>query len=157
MDVTSPAFADGDTIPVEYCALGVAGGRNASPPLDWSTPPDGTRSVALAVVDLHPVARMWVHWALVDMPPSVVSLSAGASGGEATETGGRELQNTSGRPGWGGPLPPPGSGVHDYVFTVYALDVDHLDVPVRPTAADIAAVVAGHTLASGRLTGRFGR
>jgi phosphatidylethanolamine-binding protein (PEBP) family uncharacterized protein len=65
---------------------------------------------------------------------------------------------------WGGPLPPPGSGVHDYVFTVYALDVDHLDVPVTGGAdvgalgsADIAAAVAGHTLASGHLTGRFGR
>jgi Raf kinase inhibitor-like YbhB/YbcL family protein len=157
MELTSRAFADGGTIPVEHCALGVDGGRNVSPPLTWSAPPDETRSVALAVVDHHPVARMWVHWALVDLPPSVVSLPAGASGGAATDSGGRELRNTADIEGWSGPRPPVGSGVHDYVFTVYALDVDHLDVPVRPSAADIDEAVAGHVLASGTLTGRFGR
>ena len=157
MEVTSPAFADGGTIPVEHCGWGVEGGRNVSPPLAWSTPPEGTRSLALAVVDHHPVAHMWVHWVLVDLPPSATSLPSGASGGNATDTGGRELLNTVGSTGWAGPLPPIGSGVHDYVFTVYALDVDHLDVPVRPTAADITAAVVGHTLDSARMKGRFGR
>jgi Raf kinase inhibitor-like YbhB/YbcL family protein len=157
MELTSRAFADGGTIPVEHCAFGVDGGRNVSPPLAWSAPPVGTRSVGLTVVDHHPVARMWVHWALVDLPPSVMSLPADASGGAATDGGARELRNTAGAEGWSGPRPPAGSGVHDYVFTVYALDVESLDVPVGPSAADLAAAVAGHVLASGTLTGRFGR
>jgi Raf kinase inhibitor-like YbhB/YbcL family protein len=157
MELTSPAFADGGAIPVEYCSRGVAGGRNVSPPLEWSAPPDGVRSFTIAVVDHHPVARMWVHWVLVDLPPSARSLPVGASGGVATAGGARELANTAGIVGWDGPQPPVGSGIHDYVFTVYTLDVEHLDLPVAPTAADVEAAVAGHTLASGRLTGRFGR
>jgi Raf kinase inhibitor-like YbhB/YbcL family protein len=157
LELTSSAFADGGTIPVEYCSQGVAGGRNVSPPLEWSAPPEGTLSVALAVVDHHPVARMWVHWTLVDLPPSMRSLPADASTRVATDSGGRELLTTAGLMGYAGPRPPVGSGLHDYVFTVYALDVEHLDLPLAPTAADIEAAVTGHILASGRLTGRFGR
>lgn len=157
MELRSSAFDDGGTIPVVYCATGVAGGRNVSPPLEWTAPPDDTRSMVLTVVDHHPVAGMWVHWAIVDIPPEAGSLAAGASGAGDIGERGRELLNTYGTSGWGGPQPPRGTGVHEYVFTLLALDVTTVDLPVQPTAADVAMAVAGHRIASATLTGMFGR
>lgn len=155
LTVTSTAFADGGAIPPRYCALGVDGASNTSPQLSWSTPPEGTRSVLVAIVDHHPVARMWVHWVVIGLPSSVTSLAEGASGAIAAPA--RELDNTAGRTGYGGPKPPVGSGDHDYVVTVYALDIATPDIPAAPTSADIDRAVGGHTLASGTITGVFGR
>ena len=43
----SPAFIEGEEIPIRYSAEG----KNVSPPLSWSTPPRGTQSLALIVED----------------------------------------------------------------------------------------------------------
>ena len=43
-----------------------------------------------------------------------------------------------GRTGYLGPCPPPGTGVHHYTFTIFALKVDKLDVD--PNAASGALV-----------------
>lgn len=155
LTVTSTAFDDGGTIPAKYCAIGVEGASNTSPQLAWSAPPEGTRSVLVAIVDHHPVARMWVHWVAVGFPPSATSLAEGISGSIAPPA--RELENTAGRPGYGGPKPPVGSGDHGYVVTVYALDIEHPALPASPTSTDIDHAVSDHTLASGTLTGIFGR
>jgi len=40
-----------------------------------------------------------------------------------------------GRPGYLGPCPPPGRGVHHYTFTLYALKVEKLDID--PTTASV--------------------
>lgn len=155
MVVTSPAFADGGRIPVEHCMKGVPGGRNISPPLAWDGAPPGTLSFAVFMIDRHPVARDWVHWAVVDLPPATTNLPAGASGSLAPPT--RELVNTFGERGYGGPMPPPGTGDHPYEVMVYALDVAKLDLPGTPKAADIARALEGHALAKGVITCVFSR
>jgi hypothetical protein len=155
MVVTSPAFTDGGRIPVEHCMKGVSGGKNVSRPLYWSDAARGTASFAVFVIDRHPVARNWVHWAVVGLAPSTTSLPAGASGSLASPA--RELVNTFGDRGYGGPMPPPGTGDHPYEVTVYALDVGRLEVPDAPTAADIERAVEGHVLGKGVITGVFSR
>ncbi|MDI6692066.1 MAG: YbhB/YbcL family Raf kinase inhibitor-like protein [Anaerosomatales bacterium] len=155
MVVTSPAFQDGGRIPAEHCMKGVPGGKNVSIPLSWTGAPPGTASFAVFVIDRHPIARNWVHWAVVDVPPSVTSLTAGASGSIPAPA--RELVNTFGDRGYGGPMPPPGTGDHLYEVTVYALDVPTLEVPTAPSAADLERAVAGHVLAAGTITGIFSR
>lgn len=155
MLLTSSAFQDGGRIPVEHCMTGVPGGANVSLPLAWSQAPAETASFAVFIVDRHPIARNWVHWAVVDLPPSVTGLPAGASG--SLDPPARELVNTFGERGYGGPMPPPGSGEHPYEVTVYALDVGRLEIPDAPTAADVERAVAGHVLARAALTGVFSR
>ena len=155
LTVTSTAFVDGGMIPARYCALGVDGASNISPQSAWSAAPEGARSLLVAIVDHHPVARMWVHWVVIGLPPSVTELAEGTSGAIAPPA--RELKNTSGRAGYGGPKPPVGSGDHDYVVTVYALDIDEPSLPPEPNAADITRATADHTLAMGSITGVFGR
>lgn len=133
----------------------VAGGRNVSLPLTWSGEVPGVASYAVVMIDRHPAARSWVHWALVDLPPSITAVEEGASPNVVAPA--RELTNTFGSAGYGGPQPPRGSGDHTYAITVYALDVARLDIPEAPTAREIDAAVEGHTLAYGTLTGVVGR
>lgn len=153
--LTSPAFADGKPIPAEH-AMPPAGGRNVSVPLAWSGAPEGTRSFALECVDLHPIARSWVHWLVVDLPADTTGLAAGASP-DAMPAGSRELTNSYGATGWGGPQPPPGTGAHEYRFVLYALDVERLDVARNASLDDFRSALDGHVLAKAELTGTFER
>ena len=56
MEISSAAFKDGDKIPIQYVMPG-AGGKNTSVPLSWKNIPSGTKSLALSMVDPHPVAQ----------------------------------------------------------------------------------------------------
>lgn len=149
--VTSEAFTAGSRIPAEY-GTQRAGGRNMSIPLSWTGAPDSTRSFAIEVVDMSPAANMWVHWLVADIPASVSDLPGGASG-TSMPNGARELDNTFGEPGWGGPQPP--SGIHEYRATVYALDVPQLDLADDSSLDEFRSAIEGHVLASGSITGMY--
>jgi phosphatidylethanolamine-binding protein (PEBP) family uncharacterized protein len=63
--LTSPAFQQGAPVPAQHTCEGA----DASPPLEWSGLPAGTRSLALIIDDPDapdPAApkRVWVHWML---------------------------------------------------------------------------------------------
>ena len=114
------------------------------------------KSFALACVDPHPVARNWIHWLVVNVPPDTLQLAESASG-SAMPSGATELTNSFGQPGYGGPQPPPGSGPHPYVVTLYALDVSALDLPPDCGLQGFGAALEGHVLASAKVTGYFER
>src|SRR5712671_2641841 len=128
MKVVSSAFQEGKPIPTKYAHAGVTGGKNISLPVSWSDAPKTTSSFALSIVDPHPVARNWVHWFAINIPSNCTGIAEGVSG-KNMPTGAKELYNTYGEPGYGGPEPPKGSGPHPYVVTVYALNVPKLDLP----------------------------
>lgn len=56
-----------------------------------------------------------------------------------------------GSAGYGSAAPPPGE-THRYQFTVYALDVEHLEVDENASGAMIGFNVHFHTLGSASLT-----
>lgn len=58
------------------------------------------------------------------------------------------------RLGYGGPCPP--TGIHRYLFRVFALD-DTLRLPERSTWAEISAAMRGKVLAEAVVMGRYGR
>jgi hypothetical protein len=142
--LTSPAFGPGAPIPVKY----TCDGANRSPPLRWTAPPRGTRSLALRADDPDaPVAGGFTHWLRWNVAPSARRLPAGARSSA-------EGQTTAGGIGYTGPCPP--SGTHHYVFKLYALNA-------RPalrrgaTGAQFAAAIRGHVLATARLVGTYRR
>ncbi len=155
MKISSPAFRDGGKIPVKYVMPG-AGGENVSVPLIWSEVPVGTKSLALAVVDPHPVARNWVHWLVVNLPPTATSLPEGASE-KQMPPGAVELVNSFGLVGYGGPQPPRGTGDHPYEFTLYALNAEKIDLPRKTDLAAFQKALAPHILGQAKITGYFGR
>ena len=153
--VWSPAFHDGGRIPLKYVMPG-AGGENISPPLNWEGAPPGTKSFAISCHDPHPVARNWVHWLVINIPASVHSLPEGASG-KAMPPGAEELVNSFGFVGYGGPMPPPGTGDHPYVFTVYALKVERVNLSGKLSLGQFQKAIAPYLLGKASITGYFGR
>ena len=156
MELTSAAFGPGAPIPARHAMRGVPGGQNISIPYAWSGASGSAKSYAIVLVDRSPVAHNWVHWMVVDIPPGVTELPDGASGTAAMH-GARELDNTFGSPGYGGPQPPQGTGQHPYEATVYALDIVELGLPQRATLAQLEGAMAGHIVAQRSYTGVFGR
>ena len=143
--LTSPAFADGATIPERY----TCSGAGESPPLAWAGVPAAAKELALLVED--PDAGRFTHWTVLAIPPS----DHGAPAGRPPR-GGVEAENSFGKDGWGGPCPPGGDDPHRYVFTLYALDAPlGLGAGASPDA--VRRAIAAHALARGTLTGRFGR
>ena len=153
MEVSSRAFADKGQIPKKYVMPG-AGGDNVSIPVQWSAAPSGTKSFALSIIDPHPVANNWIHWLVVDIPADKTELEENASGGNMPP-GARELGNSFGKTGYGGPQPPKGTGEHPYVVTVYALDKESLDVAGDASLSEFRQAMEGHVLDEAEVTGMF--
>jgi len=155
MEISSTAFKDGGKIPIQYVMPG-AGGKNVSIPLAWRDIPPGTKSFALSMVDLHPVAQSWVHWLVINIPPQVTFLEEGASR-KKMPPGSAELKNSFEDVGYGGPQPPKGTGDHPYITTLYALNVDKLDLGVIISLSSFKKAIEGKVIGSGSITGMFGR
>ena len=155
MEIVSSAFKDGEKIPIQYIMPG-AGGKNISVPLSWKNVPSGTKSFALSMVDPHPVAQNWIHWFVINIPANVVSIEEGASR-KKMPPGSVEFQGSSGDVGYEGPQPPRGTGDHPYVFTLYALNVEKLNLGVNTSLSAFKKALEGKVLGSTTLTGKYGR
>jgi len=155
MEIVSSAFKDGEKIPIQYVMPG-AGGKNISIPLSWKNVPSGTKSFALSVVDPHPVAQNWIHWLVINIPADVTFLEEGASRKKLPQ-GSRELKNSFGEIGYGGPQPPKGTGDHPYVFTLHALNVEKLDLGANTSLSTFKKFIEGKILGSATITGKYGR
>jgi Raf kinase inhibitor-like YbhB/YbcL family protein len=151
IELTSTAFQPGLTMPTQY----TGDGGDRSPPLRWSEPPSGTRSLALICADPDAPLGTWVHWVLFNLPPQTRELEEGVPATETLDSGARQGKNDFGKVGYGGPAPP-GGKPHRYVFTLYALDAA-VDLPPGPTRAQLVDAMRGHTLAKGELVGQYGR
>ncbi len=155
MELKSSAFSDGGRIPTKY-VMRPAGGENLSPPLSWDGVPEGTKSFAISCYDPHPIARNWVHWLVINIPANVRSLPEGASG-VSMPSGSVELTNSFGFKGYGGPQPPPGTGDHPYVFTVYALSVERVDISGAPSIEGFEKAISPYVLGKASITGYYSR
>lgn len=93
---------------------------------------------------------------MIDIPKNIMRLPEGASG-IPMAAGVKELYNSYGEPGYGGPQPPKGSGPHPYEVTIYALNVDHLDLPQNTTLLAFQQSLEGRIIASAKTTGMYER
>lgn len=160
--LSSGAFHRGATIPHEYSFNGFGcTGRNLSPDLAWTPGPANTKSYAITVFD--PDARTgvgWWHWIAFDIPKDVTKLATGAGTGTGTglPQGAVQGRNDFQTVGYGGPCPPVGAPPHHYIFSVYALDVDHIyGVSNLTSGPTLLNAMKGHVLAKASYIGRFGR
>jgi Raf kinase inhibitor-like YbhB/YbcL family protein len=138
----SAGFKAGARVPQRY----TCDGANARPPLSFTKPPRGTKSLAIAVEDPDAPGGTFVHWTAVGIPAStrVVPVKGIVNG-----------RNGAGGVGWTGPCPPAGKP-HRYVFRLFALDAK----PVLPAGFSRSAfdqAVGRHLIAETRLTGLYSR
>jgi len=134
-------------------------GKNISPPLRWSGAPAGTKSFAVTVYDPDaPTGSGWWHWVVYDIPASVTELpqSTGNTGGKLP-AGAIQGRTDFGASGYGGPCPPAGDKPHRYIFTVYALKTDKLNVSPDSSAAMVGFAINANKLAAAGFTARYGR
>ena len=156
MKVGCPVLQSGRFIPTRYAYRGVRGGQNISLPVSWNQEPPETRSFVLTIIDRHPVARNWVHWIVLNIPVTVRALSEGISADPSLmPEGSVELMNSYGETGYGGPMPPRGSGPHEYVITLYALNVSSVSLSKKPSSSDVEKALRGKVLASAEVIGVF--
>jgi Raf kinase inhibitor-like YbhB/YbcL family protein len=153
--VTSASFDDNSLIPAKYVMT--SGNAGVSPQLSWTNAPAGAKSFVVACIDIHPITSNWVHWMVINIPASVNSLPEKASLRQMPE-GAVELKNTYGAFGYGGPNPPKGSGIHDYVFTVYALSVAEIETDKSfLTRKELLELIRGKIVAQATIIGRYSR
>jgi Raf kinase inhibitor-like YbhB/YbcL family protein len=143
-ELASSAFGSGAEIPSKYTCEG----SDVAPALSWSGAPAGTKSFALVMDDPDAPRGTWVHWVVVDLPPSATSLP---EGGQLPQ-GARSGTNSWNRTGYGGPCPP--SGRHRYFFELYALDT-LLRQLAKPTKEQLEGAMNGHILAQAQLMGTY--
>jgi Raf kinase inhibitor-like YbhB/YbcL family protein len=148
LSVRSSAFSANGSIPIQHTGEG----QDTAPPLSWSAPPPGTKSIAILVDDPdapNPAApqRTWVHWIVTGIPATTTSLP----GGDWLPEGAAVGTNDWGERIWMGPLPPVGR--HRYFFKIYALDIA-LQAP-GITKLELLAAMKGHILAEGVLIGTY--
>lgn len=154
MTLTSTSLNDGQMIPKHFVFDGMGcNGDNISPELEWQGAPAGTRSFALTMYDPDaPTDHGWWHWTVVNIPMDVHRLPEGASNEKSLPTGAIELSTDYKKKGYGGPCPPIGSGPHRYVFTIYALDEERINVNQNQTAETFKKVLEEHSLAEASFT-----
>jgi Raf kinase inhibitor-like YbhB/YbcL family protein len=117
-------------------------GGNVSPALAWKDPPAGTKSFGLTLYDPDaPTGSGWWHWQAWNIPATTMSFDEGK-----VPDGIAQGKGDVGRTGYLGPCPPPGSGVHHYTFTIFALKVDKLDVDPNASGAFIGYNLNGNAL-----------
>ena len=152
--LTSNELTDNGTLPNAqvYKGYGCKGG-NVSPQLSWINPPENTKSFAIVCHDPDaPRPNGWYHWLVINIPKNVNSINQGAKIPSATETV-TDFETT----GFGGACPPVGHGIHHYNFTVYALDVETLDVKQTDKPLTVHNEIKKHTIAKSTITGLFER
>jgi len=150
----SPAFLDGQAIPLYY----TADGQNVSPPLRWLGAPQGTREFALIVDDPDaPTQEPFVHWVIYKIPATLNSLPENINKvlAPAEPAGVLQGRGSSGSVGYRGPSPPAGP-VHHYHFKLYALDAE-LSVSSGLTKLQLLNAMSGHVLATDELIGTYKR
>jgi Raf kinase inhibitor-like YbhB/YbcL family protein len=147
MTITSANFQNGEPIPAKF----TCNGANVSPDIQWSTPPIGTKSIAI-VMDDPDAPLPFTHWLVYNISPETHGIPEGASTPSTRMDHAAEGINSFGNLGYGGPCPP--SGTHHYNFRVYALDIA-LSLPSGQNKAQLADSVKGHVLAEGLITGLF--
>ena len=144
--VTSKSFSSNGPIPIDY----TCDGKEVSPQVTWSSPPEGTKSIALVVDDPDAPSGTFTHWLVYNLPPDTTALAEGV---DPSTLGAKIGMNDSESVRYGGPCPPK-MQIHRYRFHVYALDAA-LGLKDGADRAALDTNMNAHVLGEGTLYGTF--
>lgn len=145
LQLISAAFRDGAQIPPPYTCKG----QNVSPPLNILNVPKEARSLALIMHDPDAIGSDFVHWVMWDISASTDTINA-----NSVPVGAIQGPNSSGQNRYMGPCPPAGTGIHHYLFELYALDIT-LSLPKETNREQLRQAMKEHIVAQYTLTGLF--
>lgn len=151
--VMSPNFKNNDNLPNAQVYKGYGcRGENKAPELSWVNAPVNTKSFAIICHDPDaPKENGWYHWLVVNIPNNVTHYKNSLPK-DAIETV-TDFETF----GYGGACPPVGHGVHHYNFTVYALDIEKLDVEKNTKPYEVEKKILSHSVAKSTITALYER
>jgi Raf kinase inhibitor-like YbhB/YbcL family protein len=152
--VRSLAFGTETPIPVKY----TADGSGLSPPLEWSNVPEDARSIVVIVEDADsPTPKPLVHAIIVNLEAEDTHIPEGALNSPDHQGFGLQAgRNSYLMQAWLPPDPPPGHGIHRYVFQVFALR-SGADFSASPGRQELIDAIADRAVAGGYLIGTYER
>jgi Raf kinase inhibitor-like YbhB/YbcL family protein len=145
MNLTSFNFKNKENIPEKYTCEG----ESISPALTWKDYPKETKSFVLIMDDPDAVGGVWNHWIIYDIPVNITNIKEG----KFQPTGAKMGESTNNKKSYVAPCPPKGSGVHNYTFKIYALDIEELK-PENLKKSDIQKAMNEHILSEATLIGQ---
>ena len=130
-------------------------GKNISPELSWKGAPEGTKSFALTVYDPDaPTGSGWWHWVVYNIDKETKTFKQGV---DLSKSSAVQSLTDFGTTGFGGACPPVGDKDHQYIFTIYALDIDTIDLKATANPALVGFYINAHTLSKASLISYYGR
>lgn len=95
-----------------------------------------------------PSGSGWWQWVVFNIPANATSLveNAGNVTLKLTPEGTIQSLNDYGGYGYGGPCPPVGDGIHEYIFTIYALKVPSLKLTKDANPAMVGFYINVNTI-----------
>ena len=147
------------TLKEEFNGFGCMG-ENESPQLSWKNAPEATKSFAITMYDPDaPTGSGWWHWIVFDIPTSTTELVANAGDIKLDLTPEGTIQSITnyGAQGYGGPCPPQGHGLHQYIITVYALKTDTLGLDENTNPAVVGYYLWNNTIAKASIVSYYKR
>ena len=147
------------TVNEEFNGFGCTG-NNESPQLSWVNAPEGTKSFAITMYDPDaPTGSGWWHWVVFDLPSDVNELVTGAGNLSLNLVPEGVIQSVTdyGVNGYGGPCPPEGHGLHQYIITVHALKVDKLGLSASTNPAVVGFYLWNNTIAKASIVTYYKR
>ena len=96
---------------------------------------------------------------IFNIPATATKLEAGAGDPSSGKAPAGAIQSMTDfvAPGYGGPCPPAGSKPHRYIFTVFALKTDKLDVKPEASGAMVGFTLNADKIATATLEAIFSR
>lgn len=155
LQLTSPTVANGASLATDQVKDN-CGGKNISPALSWSGAPVAAKSFAVTMYDPDAHGGWW-HWFVINIPAAAQGMPAGAGNGSGLPEGTVQLKNDFGDAAYGGACPPPGSGPHRYVVSVWAMPIDTLPFGADAKPATAETYLKAHALARAEITAAYQR
>ena len=153
------------------------GSNNVRPTIRWKGAPSTVHSYTVLVTDPDVPAsfddagkegktvkydaprQLFYHWALANIPVTTTAIEGGPSHTPptlGTPAKGSLEKYVDVATQYGGPCPPwNDERVHSYHFTVYGLDVPHVELKPDATAEDVKKAIEGHIVAQGSRVGTY--
>ena len=155
--LSSTTFKDGERLPIKAGGNVKTNpnclGESVSPALSWTSPPEGTKSLALMIFDHEGRPPGGVtHYVGYGIPPSV----SGFAEGELTKASDKVVGGSSlfKVPTYIGPCTPPGAP-HHYIFLLIASDLEPTALKPGLTREEVIKELEGHAKGATAIIGTF--
>ncbi len=158
LELSSSDIVEGGPLSINHVFKGFGcEGNNQSPQLSWSGAPKGTKSFVVTAYDPDaPTGSGWWHWVAFNIPATTQMLPRDASDSGKMPIGTVEARTDYGTKQFGGACPPPGE-VHRYIFTVYALGVEKLNLDASASPALVGFMTKANAIDSDSITAVYTR